>query len=59
MITLRIRKTAAGWSIEGGAPMSTVFLSLKVALEQANGMAEVLRWHGEEVKVLVEEGAEN
>lgn len=59
VITLRILKTPAGWSIVGGAPMSTVFLSLKVALEQANGMAEILRHHGEEVSVLVEEGAEN
>lgn len=39
--------------------MSTVFLSFKVALEQANGMAEVLRRHGEDVDVLVEEGADS
>lgn len=57
MITLRVFKTPAGWSIAGATRMSTVFLSLKVALEQANAMAEILRRHGETVVVQVDQAA--
>jgi hypothetical protein len=57
MIVLRVFKTPAGWAIAGATPMSTVFLSQKEALDQANAMAEALRRHGEMVTVRVDEAA--
>ncbi|MFI4936000.1 MAG: hypothetical protein ACHP7N_15385 [Caulobacterales bacterium] len=55
MITFRVVTTSAGWSIVGSNPMSTVYLSQKAAIEHANEMAAVMRGHGEQVTVLVED----
>ena len=59
MITLRIITTSAGWSIVGSNPMSTIYLSQKAAFEHANEMAAIMRRHGEEVTVLIEEDQVN
>ncbi|HLK23238.1 MAG TPA: hypothetical protein VKT30_01125 [Caulobacteraceae bacterium] len=55
-ITFRVVRTPAGWRIYGAASLAitTIYLSLEAALEQARSMADVLARHGHVAKVVVE-----
>jgi hypothetical protein len=57
VITFRVVKTDAGWGIQSHSPMSTVYLSLRAAIEHANELADALRRHGQAATVLIDESA--
>jgi hypothetical protein len=54
LITFRVVKSEAGWSILSHSPISTVYLSQQAAVEHANELAEVLRRYGQETAVLID-----
>jgi hypothetical protein len=55
-ITFRVVGVPAGWRIIGadGEPMSTLYLSRKLAAEHARELAAVLKGYGQQARVVVE-----
>jgi hypothetical protein len=55
-IIFRVVNGAAGWRIIGadGVPMSTLYLSGKLAAEHAEEMVDVLKGYGQRAEVIVE-----
>ena len=55
-ITFRVVSAPAGWRIIGAdaAPMSTLYLSRKLAVEHARELAAVLKGYGQQARVVVE-----
>lgn len=55
-IIFRVVSGPAGWRIIGAdaAPMSTLYLSRKLAAEHAQEMVDVLRGYGQRAQVVVE-----
>jgi hypothetical protein len=56
-ITFRVVSGPAGWRIIGAdaTPMSTLYLSRKLAAEHAQEMVDVLRGYGQRAQVVVED----
>ena len=57
-IIFRVVSDPAGWRIIGAdaVPMSTLYLSLRLATEHAEEMVEVLKNYGQQAQVIVESG---
>jgi hypothetical protein len=57
-IIFRVVADPAGWRIIGAdaVPMSTLYLSRKLATEHAKEMVEVLKNYGQQAQVIVEGG---
>jgi hypothetical protein len=55
-IIFRVVSGAAGWRIIGAdaAPMSTIYLSRRLAVEHAQEMVDVLKGYGQRAQVVVE-----
>ena len=55
-ITFRVVSGPAGWRIIGAdaRPMSTLYLSRKLATEHAQEMVDVLKGYGQRARVVVE-----
>ena len=55
-ITFRIVRDPAGWRIIGAdaVPMSTLYLSRRLAAEHAQELVDVLKGYGQRAQVLVE-----
>lgn len=53
----KVVKEAYGWAIRSDEGMMSSFWSRALALSHANHCADMLRRHGEQAQVIVEDGA--
>ena len=54
MITFDVVKEEHGWAVRMGERMTTPFRSRRLAIQEANCLAEAIRRHGESTQVIVE-----